>query len=83
MESILEQLYDTMVLGSREVLRDDPEYRQALAWWESKKDGSPIDQEDGANLRESAWGLLACSAGLSMGLRLGLELSALTAAGDS
>lgn len=80
MESILEQLYDTMVLGNREVLRDDPEYRQALAWWEGKKDGSPIDQEDGANLREGAWGLLAFSAGLSMGLRLGLELSA---AGDS
>lgn len=74
LESILEEIYDTMVRARREDLRDDPDYRQALAWWEGKKDGSPIDQEDGANLRESAWGLLAFTAGLSMGLRLGLEL---------
>ncbi|MCI8537960.1 MAG: hypothetical protein HFF18_04760 [Oscillospiraceae bacterium] len=75
-ESILYELYNTMVEEKREVLIQKPYYQTAMRDWEAKRTGSEIDQEDGAWTREDAWGEIAFSIGVDLGIRLARELEA-------
>ena len=76
-ETILYSLYHTLVLAQEKTLRETPDYQWAMQEWEKKRNGDEIDQEDGASLRERAWGELSFAAGLNAGFRLAWELEAL------
>lgn len=76
-ESMIYTLYRAIALKQKCWLKEKPEYQYAMQQWESKRNGSPLDQEDGAAHREDAWGEIAFAVGLGAGIRLSHELEAL------
>ena len=77
MESTLAYLYRITTWNQFATLAEDPEYQLALSEWRESLSGGALDREDGAALREEAWGGIAFARGLGLGISLGLALGRL------
>lgn len=75
-ESMIYTLYHAIVLKQKCRLKEKTEYQFAMRQWENKRNGSPLDQEDGASFRENVWGEIAFAVGLNTGIHLSRELEA-------
>lgn len=72
MESIIEELYETIWRGPCE----EPHYQKALKRWEEEaKAVDRLTLEDAVELLEYEWGYSAFAAGIRLGMSLAQELS--------